>query len=170
MQIDYFTIPELPEKPLFKCERRSATIQPGTCASMWREANGKHPPERCLACKNCRIGAHHAGEGDVSLSQFRGATICGRCHRIGMRLVAGHLCVSCWNREREYLIGRNRRGIPPATHPELHRISVSGVVIGEVKVWQLVHAVSVLEGIVAVLRDCPKRVVFGFSRRMDRNA
>jgi len=169
--VDYFELPELPGKPMFTCQRRAATLQPGACAAMWRTANDNLSPNRTLACRGCQIGADHADVPNSSSSQIRGVAMCVRCHRVGLRLVAGHtLCVSCWNREREYLVGRNARGKPPVTHPVLHRTQAWGVVSGVVQGWALARATSVLEALVMALRDSQQQVMFGFKRDMNVEA
>jgi hypothetical protein len=45
--------------------------------------------------------------------------ICARCLLESDRMIHGYLCVSCYNREREYRIGRNAKGKPPVKHPDL---------------------------------------------------
>src|SRR5574343_988076 len=108
--VDYFELPELPGRQMFRCERRSATLQAQNCASMWRQANDRGAPERLDICKNCPLGASHAGVNEISLSPLRGASVCARCHQGTTRLIRGHLCVSCANRFYERLKGKNAKG------------------------------------------------------------
>lgn len=161
---DYFTLPELPDKPMFRCERRQATLQVQSCAGMWTQANGKAAPERLDQCKNCPLGAKHAGVGEISLSPLRGMSICARCHQGTTRLVRKHLCVSCYNREREYLIGRNAKGSAPKLHPPLHHLEIQ-YQAGDAIQRLVLHAVSSEELVIAALRDTSKQVTFAFSSK-----
>lgn len=160
--VEYFTIPELPDKPMFRCERRNATLQVASCASMWKAANSKNNAECNMSCRTCPIGATHAGEGDAHMSHLRGVEICSRCHRVGMRLVSGDICVSCWNRAREVIIGKNARGRKPVNHPAIvpHEITVmTGKKLVTIK---RSHAVCTEELIVSALRDSLRQVYFGY--------
>lgn len=162
--IEYFTIPELGEdRPMFRCERRSATLQVSACSQMWRDANHRECPERLDRCRGCQVGAAHSGEGDISTCPITGTDICTRCHRGGMRLVRDEICVSCWNRERECLIGRNAKGSAPKMHPPLHAGSITVMAGDEIKVFSTPHCCSTTELMIRALRDCRKRVLFSFA-------
>lgn len=168
-RMEYFTLPELPDKPMFRCQRMSATLQVTNCSRMWSEANNAKPKPQCSTspCKGCSIGAEHAGISDVSQSNLSGSPICARCHRVGSRMVGAHICVSCWNREREMLIGRNRRGVPPKFHPALYPGTIRFFVEGVVKTLSKPHVAQQLELIIACIRDNPKQVTFGLIRGMN---
>jgi hypothetical protein len=161
--IEYFTYPELPDRPMFECAALRATLQVERCAGMWTEANGKNPPERLAKCRNCPIGALHAGEVEFDVSVLRGTGICSRCHRGGMRLIGGDICVSCWNRAREVIVGRNAKGKPPKIHPPLAPRSITVRSGGQNITIKREHSVSTDELVVAGLRDCTRQVLFGFS-------
>lgn len=161
--VDYFTIPELPDRQMFRCERLAATIAVEACSNMWKQANDKGAPERLDLCRNCQLGAKHAGVGEISLSPLRGASICARCHRGTTRLIKGHLCVSCQNREYEYLKGCNAKGKPPQKHPPLYPVSMRVLAGKRLQTIRLPHAVGTLELVVAALRDCSKQVSFSFT-------
>lgn len=161
--IEYFVIPELPNEQMFLCAKRKASFRVATCAEMWRTANQQRDvPERLDLCKNCPVGAEHAGVKDVSLSPLCGVSICARCHVGTTRLVKRHLCVSCYNREREFLIGKNSRGNKPIRHPQLYRIKLKILAGSTLSVCQLDRAVDLTEVVVAALRDVKKQVTFGF--------
>jgi hypothetical protein len=161
--VDYFTIPELPEQQRFRCDKRNASLSVESCAGMWRIANDRGAPERLDQCKNCSLGAKHAGVGEISLSPLRGMSICGRCHSGTTRLIRGHLCPSCYNRELEYTKGRNARGTLPITHPVLHELSIR-FQCGELTQKLSIKAVSSEELVIAALRDSSKQVTFSFNR------
>lgn len=106
-----------PEPELFDCPRRSTLrLTASACAGMWRQAkrmaSGSLSP--VAKCKGCPIGAGHAGEPvGESRAVDQLDRRCARCHRPASKLVYGTICVSCANRQYEYLKGRNRRGNRP---------------------------------------------------------
>lgn len=158
--IKYFNIPELPGKTMFHCDRRNATLQVDSCKAIWQAANGKLPGN--AACRACPVGAKHAGEGEVSISKLRGTEICARCHRVGIRLIGGDICVSCWNRQRELIIGKNRRGREPKNHPPVAARKISFMVGDKRVTIARTHAITTSELMVSALRDSPRQVFFGF--------
>lgn len=163
VMIDYFMIPELPDVQMFTCAKRRASLRVESCADMWREANQQRgTPERLDLCKNCQLGAEHAGVKDVSLSPLCGASICARCQISTKRLIKNHLCVSCYNREREFLIGKNSRGNKPIMHPLLYPLKIKILAGDVVEERKLDKAVNLTELVVAALRDVKKQVTFGF--------
>lgn len=159
--IEYFTLPELPDRPCFNCTRRNATLQVATCAAQWKQANSRARSECSHQCQTCPIGAVHAGEGELTMSHLRGKEICARCFRVGLRLISGDICVSCWNRQREYYLGVNARGKSPVNHPSISAIRAAVSVGGEIKLIRRARAVSTEELIVATLRDNTRQVFFG---------
>ena len=82
-------------------------------------------------------------------------------------MVGNHLCVSCWNREREYLIGKDRRGSKPQSHPILYRMQLKYLSNGEVRTIRQERAASMKELIIACIRDSKHSVVLGMSRGMN---
>ncbi|WOL24280.1 hypothetical protein fHeYen801_070 [Yersinia phage fHe-Yen8-01] len=164
--IEYFTISELPDKPMFFCERRQATLQVASCAAQWQLANKNNNPECSRQCQTCPIGAYHSGEGDVTMSKLRGVEICSRCQRVGLRLIGHDVCVSCWNRQREVLVGKNARGKKPQNHPPLLPVALNVKVGGNVRVIRKQYATSIDELIIGQLRDNTRQVYFGLQVRM----
>lgn len=158
---EYFEIPELPGRKMFNCQPLRATLQVESCAERWRAGHAKGAPERLWQCRSCTLGARHAGAEEATQSPLYATSICGRCHTGATRLIGGHLCVSCYNRGREYLIGRNAKGNKPVKHPELYRIAIKYRSGGQVKTRVMAHAVDTAELVIAALRDEPKQVTFG---------
>lgn len=145
----------------FSCERMRATLSVHACADNWRR--GREGNLSRLPCKGCEIGAVHAGEAGASQSPLLGTRICARCHRGAARLIRGHLCVSCYNREREVRLGRNAKGTPPVKWHALARRSISyRRSDGTVAEHTLDRAADMEELIVATLRDERKAVQFGW--------
>lgn len=165
MQIEYFEIPEMPGQNFFRCERRKASIRLTVCLNMWTSSQSKDADERYLSCRGCQVGAKHAGATEATLSPLFAAAVCGRCGSGATRLIGGHLCVSCYNRGREWLIGRNARGNKPSTLPPLWRLAIRYRTGGRVKVREMPHALDVLELITATLRDEPKQATFALHVR-----
>jgi hypothetical protein len=95
------------------------------------------------------------------MSHLRGKEICARCFRVGLRLISGDICVSCWNRQREYYLGVNARGKSPVNHPVISPLRAGIWVGGEIKLIKRARAVSNEELIVAALRDNTRQVFFG---------
>lgn len=161
MEVEYFEIPEMPGKPMFRCEKMSATISLYSCKSMWEHTHKKVGTDKWWQCKGCSIGAKHAGVGDATLSEIYGSPICARCERGTTRLIGGHVCVSCKNREYEYRKGRNARGNAPVTHPELHKVSIRYAAGGRIKTLTRDDVADRKELVIAVLRDESKQATFG---------
>lgn len=161
-EIEYFEHAELPGRKMFRCEARKATLTTQSCADMWRESQKRGSHCRTWLCRNCPIGAQHAGFGEISLSPLRGTNTCARCHRSADRLIRGHVCVSCYNREREVVVGANARGRTPVKHPPVYRLSIRAIVEGMPRRVTVERAASTEELVVATLRDTPKRVLFAF--------
>ena len=102
---------------LFTCPRYAGGLRltPMACASQWRRGKDALPWQSIYPCRGCEIGAVNAGE--PLPAQAPGRTLCCRCGRTGLRLIRGQICVSCYNREREVRIGKDRRGNVPRSAP-----------------------------------------------------
>lgn len=158
----YFERDELPGVQAFKCERLRATLAVSSCANMWRGGN-RDGVERLERCKACPIGAVHAGETAASMSPMMGQCICARCHCGATRLVGKHLCVSCYNRQREFLIGANSKGTTPTKVGQLTRRRIRYLSGPDPVQLVLDHSRDTMELVVTALRDSKKRVTFAFS-------
>lgn len=162
MNVEYFESDLLPGKPMFRCERMAASLQVSACAGMWREANaGGQAPDRLFRCMQCPIGAQHAGVADANMSPLRGTGICSRCHRTDLRLIGGNICVSCQNRQYEFIKGSNAKGKAPVKCMPLGRRTVQFVCEGQVRTLSRQHTGSTDELVVELLRDASKRVMLG---------
>src|SRR5258708_28475715 len=102
---------------MFRCIPLRATLSAATCARNFTGA-------ACMACVDCPTGRQHADALSLGKQAEDAPTSCVRCGRSGrcrgerlvgrFRLVRGNtLCVSCYNREREFVRGRNAKGAPP---------------------------------------------------------
>lgn len=91
--------------PTFECLRLHAWLSPDACAENFTRG-------RYHQCVGCTVGCRHAGLDPGERESFRRKP-CYRCVRAGVRQVCG-LCISCYNREREVLVGINAKGDFPA--------------------------------------------------------
>lgn len=160
--VDYFERQDVPGKVFFQCDRMRAKLSTTSCASMWRKADeindGSHS-----ACRLCPIGAVHAGEVAASMSPLKGSLTCARCHRTSMRLIGKMVCVSCYNRAREAVLGRNAKGKAPVKIGPLDRRAIRYLHGDEPRTLVMTQTVDIDELIVAALRDSKKAVVFAFN-------
>lgn len=160
--VDYFAMDGVPGKVYFQCDRMRAKLSTASCISMWRKADeindGSHS-----ACRLCPLGAVHAGEVAASMSPLKGSLTCSRCHRTATRLIGGMHCVSCYNREREYVKGRNAKGTAPIKIGTLEPRSIRFCAGGELKRFRLAMSTDMDELVVSVLRDSRTNVSFSFN-------
>lgn len=165
MTVDYVDQPAVPGTPHFRCDRLRAVLAVPRCASMWRQDGATEG----RACNHCSIGAEHAGLKDPNPSPLFGSKTCARCHRLKTRLIGKMLCVSCKNREYELLKGSNAKGTLPVKLQSLDRRRVTYFAGERVHTLVIDRSLDQDELIVAVLRDSPHRVAFGFSRKPGAN-
>lgn len=160
--VEYFTYENVPGKTYFRCDRQRATLSTEACKTMWRKADevsdGLHH-----ACRLCPIGAVHAGEVAASMSPLKGTLTCARCHRTAGRLISGMICVSCQNRQYEWIKGRNAKGTAPVKLCSLDARRLRYRHGDELKVARGRYTMDADELLVAVLRDSKQSVVFAFN-------
>jgi hypothetical protein len=109
----YTMLPDLPGIEMFRCDRWRATMSVANCAARWQQQRNAAVEDRS-ACYGCATGACHAGEEPARRSRIFSWPICPRCRRLTMRRMIGNRrCINCYNREREFVSGRNSKGRPP---------------------------------------------------------
>lgn len=160
--VEYFRREALPHKAFFHCERMRATLASDSCAAMWRRAESEDDGLRS-ACRLCPIGAVHAGEVAASMSPLKGARVCARCHQGTTRLISGHLCPSCYNRDREFVLGKNARGTPIVKLRGLAQRRIRYRCGDAIQTLAMARAMDTDELMVAALRDNRQHVVFAFN-------
>lgn len=161
--VSYFTYPECPDLQFFRCEPMRANLSTAACASNYKASLKKSELERLHHCRNCPIGAMHAGETFVRTSSYYGSNICARCHRPSMRIIKGRLCVSCQNREYEYLKGRNAKGSRPVKLSRLDPRRVRCQIGRKIIDRRIEHSDSMEEVLLTVLRNAQGAVRFGYT-------
>lgn len=175
MNVDYFEYPGVPGR-YFSCAAHKASLSESRCAAMYQEAKGiqlgdMHSLEKCIGCP---VGAVHAGDKVVQKKEsVVGRLTCCRCHEQASRLVCGGICVSCFNREREVVKGRNGKGCPPkpvdrfwmdeppdgkvvVTHPVVLTVSVAG----RVRAVAFERVADTLEAVLRSMRNVRDEVFF----------
>ena len=127
--VEYF---ELGGLDAFRCAQFRCSMSTRFCASRWREAQAARGErgEELVKCRQCRVGAAHAGERALPRALNFLNNVCCRCRRGTLRrLVLGRICVSCYNRGRERAIGRNARGNAPIKAQEELAYRTLGMVL-----------------------------------------
>lgn len=129
---DYFAVEGFSGR-YFTCTRYG-TMSDTACARNYEAAPQAVQAGRLEGCIGCPLGGQHAGKPEATVSTLHEASrprVCVRCRRNGreadsrlvgrMRLVRGHtICISCYNREREFVHGANAKGGPPRKWAGLH--------------------------------------------------
>jgi len=105
---------------LFLCPRipGKLSLSEASCANQHRAAQTREWAHRLPHCADCPVGAKNAGLKVPPPFQKR--MVCTRCGE-GGRMVLGRLCLSCYNREREWRVGRNGKGGEPKEYRALAR-------------------------------------------------
>jgi len=167
INVKYRTIEDL-RGQYFDCPFGFATLTTQACAKSYKLAMSSRGLRKGLriVCKACPVGAMHAGtpKAEVSESRFLGCGFCSRCQSDARRLIRGSICVSCYNRERELLIGKNAKGGKPIFARPISSISIA-FTVGEdarVIVRRMDKVSSYLEAIISIQRTQPKQVVYGW--------
>lgn len=118
---------------MFRCTTWRASLSMAACARRWEDAQvakGERAEELRL-CRQCHFGARHAGRPSIiERAQNFGSNVCVRCERgSGRRLVGKTLCISCYNRQQEWIRGANGKGSKPVKAVEALAYWTIGVVL-----------------------------------------
>jgi len=160
--IRYYEIAKLPRRKFFRCERLLANLHVEACGEMWIHANTRNDEAR-RRCKGCPLGAVHAGEPDANLSYLRGSNVCSRCQRMATRLVNGELCISCQNRQYEWINQRNAKGNIPSEKLRLDARCLRYVDGDAAHFLRRSHSRNLEELMISVVRRASQCVVFGWN-------
>jgi len=149
---------------LFLCEKQRVRLTEPGCARLWRAAQEKRPEawEAKYHCFTCQIGAANAGETISATAAETEALrcICPRCRRRSDRIIAGRLCISCYNRQREVNVGRNRKGTRPRLTDVLHTETFAVVTSAGIRVAKAEAVTGILEAMLACARAATGPVAF----------
>lgn len=176
------------ELQTFRCEPHEATVTTTGCAGRFTRAQGarrrlnghldvrtgggeamvdiraaaKHNMD---ACQRCPLGALHAGVALITHSVHYASDQCPRCGYGTNRMIAGRVCVNCYNREREVRAGRNGRGNAPVRAKPIHAFALRLVIDNGRPVPLADTGVSPVEVICRQLRITKGSVAFAPRRR-----
>lgn len=110
----------------FQCAPLRAVLNTKSCAERWQAA------AQGSTCHKCGVGRMHADDHAPAKKRPGRRPVdnevraCTRCGRSDLRIVKKDaVCVSCFNRQREWVKGRNGRGTPPARFTPLHPVEVA---------------------------------------------
>lgn len=165
--IEYFKFDGVPGD-YFACVNGMGKLSTTACAKNYELAMSPHGLKegRRMTCRACPVGALHAGipAGVDTESRFVGSGFCARCERETTRLIRGTICVGCYNREREVLIGKNAKGgLPTKCRGIFSRTMACMFGGGErVVVRQFDRVASDAEAVLAVLKHEAKSCLFGW--------
>jgi hypothetical protein len=162
----YFQIDGAPGLRMFRCARLRATISDRACAANFLRSQKLRPDQITSThlCRDCPLGAHHAGVPLVRRSGLHGLSICPRCRRHSERIIDGLRCISCYNREREWVVGANAKGTPPTMAP-LRPRRIRIVLNGQATELRAERTRDTAEMVLGVLRVGEGRVTFTRPRR-----
>lgn len=162
---------------MMRCDRRGMTLSTAGCAKLWVSANPSDPAlrpkpwEGRAACVVCPTGAANAGctQSPVAAAVEDIRVTCPRCERPTERMIRDRLCVSCYNREREALAGRNAKGGRPRLCGILHPASVVVIEPAGARVVRVSPVVSVAEVVIGLARRAVGPTAFGRLCRRPRS-
>jgi hypothetical protein len=153
---------------MMHCDKLKMALSRPGCARLWlsAEQNAPQPWEARFACRNCSIGAGNAGRvvapAAVALDEIR--MICPRCERVASRLIKGKLCVSCYNRQREVIVGRNAKGNRPQLSDKLHTLHFVVIQGGRSRIVHRPNVTGQSEAILSLAKSIGGTVAFGRRR------
>lgn len=166
-EVEYFSIDGV-RGDYFRCEELRAKLSTKACSGLYQQAMSPRGLETGLRpqCRGCPIGARHSGVAPevASSSRFLGRLICSRCIEPARRLIRKSICVSCYNREREVMIGKNAKGGAPIHCRKVSSATLACVmgVNSAVKVRRFDRVSSPLEAVLSTIRAEPEAVSFGW--------
>ena len=164
--IEYYAIEGAPGR-YFKCPKGVGKLSDKSCNSLYTEAMSPKGLREGLRfqCRGCPVGAVHSGVKPLkaNASRFLSSLTCARCIRPTSRLIRGLICVSCYNREREALIGKNAKGNKPVRVRAIDSCVISfGDEDDTHAVARIDYCASKLEALLSVTRSKARSLSFGF--------
>lgn len=128
-EVSYHSISGVNGK-FFRCKTLSATLSDKSCSALYLKAMSFNSNSfMFVKCQFCPIGAKHSGNPSPpeKISIFYRSYVCSRCFQRSTRMIRNSICVSCYNREREFMVGKNARGSAPIRYRK----------IGSAVIWYL---------------------------------
>lgn len=161
--VEYYSIAGAPGR-YFVCPRGVGKLSDTACSKLYGEAMSPKGLREGLRfkCRGCPLGAQHSGIEPLEqvASKLLSSLSCTRCLNPAARLIRGKICVSCYNREREYLTGRNAKGNAPVRVRPVMPATVAYKDGDSVQVRQIDCVASRLEAFLSVIRSESRSVSF----------
>lgn len=147
----------------FRCERMCATLSTTACADRW---NAAISGTTCCGCPIGRQHHMHASPGEATGPKVRERQReCMRCGRTDLRVIQAHsLCVSCFNRSREWRVGQNSKGVPPTHFEPLTMFAVATETAAGEVVHHAIEARHAAEAVGVVAKRLPNRARLSAAR------
>ena len=149
----------------FDCKALRASLSTTACAQRWAAAAPG------TACHQCPVGRmHHEDHSPTTRAGRRPSDrqvgACLRCGRTDLRIVkVDGICVSCANRQYEWIKGRNAKGKPPERFKPLHDVETA-IQHADGRIERRIHEVrDAAEALGRTLRDLPDGARFTSERR-----
>jgi len=157
--VSYSKIDGVPGR-FFRCEPYRCSISVSSCADRWLRAQSAtgYDADRVERCASCVIGAAHNGVAAVYRSRLFGKPICPRTRRWTSRMIWNRLGVGSYNRNAEFLKGRNGKNTVPQFRFDPRRLAV--VVDGQRIELRDALTADTTELAVQVLRTVPGKIIF----------
>lgn len=76
-------------------------------------------------------------------------------------MIKGRLCVSCYNREREAIIGRNAKGTVPRLSGKLHTVAIAVLEDSGGRIQVFERVTSVVEAMIIAAKGANGPIAFG---------
>lgn len=157
-----------PPLVLMRCDRQRVTLSVAACARMWLSAADPERPAKPWEgrhhCVGCPVGAENNGVAPaaalVGAAAAEWAPICPRCAKPAPRLINGHLCVSCYNRHREAMVGKNCKGSRPRLCAVLHRTRLAVAEDGAARVLRTDLLVDPVEALIRMAKRASGPIAF----------
>lgn len=159
---------ELPFDPgieMMTCEPQHARLTRRACARMYMSTLSGPRPEPFEArhtCVGCPIGAANSGNpsGYVTVQAQVWRNACCRCRQSAPRLINGFRCISCYNRHREAIRGRDRKGHRPRLIDRLYTAALVVFDGGKESRFEMERVVDASELLVTLARQAKGPLAF----------
>jgi hypothetical protein len=152
---------------MMDCTSKNLRLTRSGCFRLWRGAQEDEPSawEGRSACVACMTGARNAGyaPSPVAHAVRDLQRTCTRCLHPASRLINGRYCVSCYNRHKEALRGRNARGGRPRICEILLTVAVTKTVGRQVGLLVEHNVISAAETMIAAARQAVAPMAFGWA-------
>ncbi len=153
---------------LFTCTKTGMRLTPAGCGRLYLSTHEKRPKEweGRFACLGCQVGKVNAGgepAGPAELAAEVWHDVCARCLTSGSRVINGRLCVSCYNRDREAAIGRDRKGHRPVLADAIHPVTIVMQRGDQVERLHADRVLAAAEMMVAAAKAQKTSLTFGWS-------